>query len=149
MGFFKKLLICFVGIILFMCIIAECEKNNYYENKRKNARLNYEMYFNSISNMCLENSDFKSTLSNKLIEGHSHNCPACNFVIVNEYLNNKDWDDTVGEFPEADGIETMIQGYLELMGNEIECNHNNTSSHNESHYNPSEQLPLHVASGVI
>ena len=144
-----KLLVCFIGVIIFMAIIGSCEQKVYKENKERKARLNYEMYFNAVAESCMENSDFYNKLSNHLKEGHKHNCPACNFVIVNEYLRNENWDDTIGELSEYDNIDIMIAEYLNLMKHKkLECNHN-TPSCNSPNYNPSKQLPLHVATGII
>lgn len=124
MDILYKLLCCFIGIIIFIAIIGTCESKNYQNNKEREARLNYEMYFNSVAESCMENSNFYNKLSRNLKEGHMKNCPACNFVIVNEYLNNENWDDTVGELSEYDNIDTMIAGYLDLMKDKkLECTH--------------------------
>ena len=131
-----------------MAIIGACENKSYQKNKERETRLNYEMYFNAVAESCMENSDFYNKLSRNLKEGHMKNCPACNFTIVNKYINNENWDDTVGELSEYDNIDSMIVEYLDLMKDGIKCNHN-TPSYNSSNYNPSEQLPLNVASGVI
>ena len=124
MNFLGKLLTCFIGVIIFMAIVGACERKTYKENREREARLNYEMYFNAVAESCLENSNFYNKLSRNLKEGHMKNCPACNFVIVNEYLSNENWDDTVGELSEYDNIDTMIAGYLDLMkGKKLECTH--------------------------
>ena len=129
-----KLLICFFGIIIFMAIIGTCENKNYQKNKEREARLNYEMYFNAVAESCMENSDFYNKLSRNLKEGHMKNCLACNFVIVNEYLNNENWDDTVGELSEYEGIDTMIKGYLDFTKDKIiECNHRGKDFNNTSY----------------
>jgi hypothetical protein len=127
-----KLLVCLLGILIFMAIIGSCEHKTYKENKKREARLNYEMYFNAVAESCMENSDFYNKLSRNMKEGHKHNCPACNFAIVSQYLHNENWDDTVGELPEYDNIDSMIVGYLDLMKDDIiECNHNYSDNTSE------------------
>jgi len=124
MNILYKLLGFFIGIIIFIGIIGTCENRNYQKNREREALLNYEMYFNAVAESCMENSDFYKKLSRPLIEGHLHNCLACNFVIVNEYINNENWEDTVGELSEYDDIDTMIKGFLDFIKDKkIECNH--------------------------
>lgn len=133
MKFLGKLSVCFISVIIFMAIIGACEHKTYKENKEKEARLNYEMYFNAVAESCMENSVFYNKLSRNLKEGHMKNCPACNFVIVNEYLSKENWDDTVGELSEYDNIDTMISGYLDLIKDKkLECIHSNKDFSNSS-----------------
>ena len=125
MNILYKLLACFFGIVIFIAIIGSCEQKTYKENRKREARLNYEMYFNAVAESCMENSDFYNKLSENMKIGHLHNCPACNFGIVSQYIHNENWDDTVGELSEYDNIDGMIVGYLNLMKDDIiECNHN-------------------------
>lgn len=136
MKFLGNLLLCFIGILIFMGIISTCEHKTYKENRERETLLNYDLYFNAVAESCIENSDFYNRLSNNLKEGHKYDCLPCNFAIVNEYIHNENWDDTVGELPEYDGIDTMIKGYLDFIKDKkIECNHsysNNTSKNSKN-----------------
>lgn len=141
MKFLGKLLVCLISIIIFMAFIGTCEGQNYNNSKQNEELLNYKKYFNSAAEACIENTTFYDKLDDKLKEGHSKECLVCNFIIVNNYLNNEDWDDTVGEIPDFDNIDYMIESYLEFIkGKSIKCNHGNFTSSNDVNY-----LPLYVA----